>query len=71
MMRMVHLGGGLDVSALGLGCMGLSEFLGPTDRNESLDTLRKAADLGMTFLDTSDYYGIDKGERMAPPPVLD
>ncbi|MEV4172018.1 aldo/keto reductase [Nonomuraea sp. NPDC049709] len=58
-MRMVKLGGGLEVSALGLGCMGLSEFLGPTDRDESLGTLRKAAEIGMTFLDTSDYYGID------------
>ncbi|GAA3530433.1 aldo/keto reductase [Nonomuraea rosea] len=57
-MRMVKLGG-LEVSALGLGCMGLSEFLGPTDRDESLTALRKAAELGMTFLDTSDYYGID------------
>ncbi|WP_433437053.1 aldo/keto reductase [Nonomuraea sp. CA-141351] len=58
-MRMVKLGGGLEVSALGLGCMGLSEFLGPTDRDESLGTLRKAAELGVTFLDTSDYYGVD------------
>ncbi|MFC4118415.1 aldo/keto reductase [Nonomuraea zeae] len=58
-MRMVKLGDGLEVSALGLGCMGLSEFLGPTDRDESLATLRKAAELGLTFLDTSDYYGID------------
>ncbi|MEV0622945.1 aldo/keto reductase [Nonomuraea sp. NPDC050404] len=58
-MRMVKLGGGLEVSALGLGCMGLSEFFGPTDRNESLAALRRAAELGMTFLDTSDYYGVD------------
>lgn len=58
-MRMVKLGGGLEVSALGLGCMGLSEFLGPADREESLATLGKAAELGITFLDTSDYYGVD------------
>lgn len=58
-MRMVTLGGGLQVSALGLGCMGLSEFFGPTDREASLATLRRAADVGMTLLDTSDYYGVD------------
>ncbi|MFG2076236.1 aldo/keto reductase [Nonomuraea maritima] len=58
-MRMVTLGGGPQVSALGLGCMGLSEFFGPTDREASLATLRRAADVGMTFLDTSDYYGVD------------
>jgi aryl-alcohol dehydrogenase-like predicted oxidoreductase len=59
-MHTVKLGStGMDVSALGLGCMGLSEFLGPTDRDRSLATLRKAAELGVTLLDTSDYYGID------------
>lgn len=59
-MRTVTLGGtGMKVSALGLGCMGLSEFLGPTDRDQSLATLRRAAELGVTLLDTSDYYGVD------------
>ncbi|GLY86104.1 aldo/keto reductase [Actinoallomurus iriomotensis] len=63
-MRTVKLGGtGLQVSALGLGCTGLSEFFGPTDRNESLTTLRKAAELGITFLDTSDYCGIDSANE--------
>ncbi|MEO3876653.1 aldo/keto reductase [Nonomuraea sp. B12E4] len=59
-MRTVELGGtGMEVPALGLGCVGLSEFYGPTDREQSLATLRKAAELGVTLLDTSDYYGID------------
>ncbi|MCK2214928.1 aldo/keto reductase [Actinomadura sp. ATCC 31491] len=59
-MRTVKLGGGgLEVPAIGLGCMGLSEFLGPTDHDQALATLRAAARLGVTFLDTSDYYGVD------------
>ncbi|GII03836.1 aldo/keto reductase [Planobispora takensis] len=62
-MRTVNLGGGLRVSAIGLGCMGLSEFLGPTDHDESLTALREAAGLGVTFLDTSDYYGVDSANE--------
>ena len=59
-MRTVTIGStGLEVSALGLGCVGLSEFYGPTERSGSLAALRTAADLGVTFLDTSDYYGVD------------
>ncbi|MGW5591130.1 aldo/keto reductase [Streptomyces sp. NPDC003857] len=63
-MRTLKLGEtGLEVPALGLGCVGLSEFYGPVDREESLATLRAAADAGMTFLDTSDYYGIDSANE--------
>ncbi|GAA4994872.1 aldo/keto reductase [Actinopolymorpha pittospori] len=59
-MRTVKLGDtGLEVPALGLGCAGLSELYGPTRPEEALATLRTAAELDMTFLDTSDYYGID------------
>jgi len=51
----------LTVSALGLGCMGMSEFYGPTDdpetRAESIRTIHRALDLGVTFLDTADMYG--------------
>ncbi len=48
---------GPTVSALGLGCMGLSEFYGPHDDEESLATLAHALDVGVTFLDTADAYG--------------
>jgi aryl-alcohol dehydrogenase-like predicted oxidoreductase len=50
---------GLIVSELGLGCMGMSEFYGTTDEAESIATLHRALDLGVTFLDTADVYGID------------
>src|SRR5512144_549739 len=49
--------GGLTVSALGLGCMGMSEFYGATDEAQSIETIHRALDLGVTFLDTADMYG--------------
>ncbi len=48
---------GLRVSALGLGCMGMSEFYGPTTEADAIATIRRALDLGVTFLDTADAYG--------------
>jgi aryl-alcohol dehydrogenase-like predicted oxidoreductase len=59
------LGGqGLAVSALGLGCMGMSQSYGPGDDQESVATIHRALDLGMTFLDTADVYGPFTNERL-------
>ncbi|MGA2472051.1 MAG: aldo/keto reductase, partial [Acidimicrobiales bacterium] len=48
---------GLEVSRQGLGCMGMSDFYGPGDDDESSATIHRALDLGVTFFDTSDMYG--------------
>ena len=59
------LGGqGLVVPALGLGCMGMSQSYGPGDDQESMATIHRALDLGMTFLDTADVYGPFTNERL-------
>ena len=55
---------GLVVSTIGLGCMGMSQSYGDADREESLATIRRALDLGVTFLDTADVYGSGHNEEL-------
>jgi aryl-alcohol dehydrogenase-like predicted oxidoreductase len=56
--------GGLEVSAMGLGCMGMSDFYGPRDEQQNLETLNASLDLGCTFLDTADMYGRGENEKL-------
>ena len=62
---------GLTVSALGLGCMGMSEFYPPMDDAESVETIRRALDLGVTMLDSADMYGPFTNERLVGGAIRD
>lgn len=55
---------GLEVSAMGLGCMGMSDFYGPSSDTKSRETLLHALELGVTFWDTADMYGLGANERL-------
>lgn len=61
----------LEVSAMGLGCMGMSEFYGPADEAESLRTLHYAIDNGLSFLDTADMYGRGANEELVGRAIAD
>ncbi len=62
---------GLLVSALGLGCMGMSEFYGPGDERESIRTIHRALDMGIDFLDTADVYGLGRNEELVGKAIRD
>ncbi|CAB4672764.1 unannotated protein [freshwater metagenome] len=70
-MKKRTLGGVLEVSAQGLGCMGMSDFYGASEDAQSIATLHRALDLGINFLDTADMYGPFTNERLVGSAIKD
>jgi aryl-alcohol dehydrogenase-like predicted oxidoreductase len=63
--------GPLNVSAIGLGCMGMSEFYGSTDEAESIRVMHRSIELGMDFFDTADVYGVGRNEELVGKAIRD
>ncbi|MDD5363317.1 MAG: aldo/keto reductase [Ignavibacteria bacterium] len=61
----------LEISGIGLGCMGMSEFYGKGDDKESIEVIKKSFELGITFFDTADMYGVGKNEELVGKAIKD
>jgi aryl-alcohol dehydrogenase-like predicted oxidoreductase len=70
-MKTRKLGGGLTVSSIGLGCMGMSEFYGSSDEKEAIEVINYALDHGVNFLDTADMYGPFVNEELVGKAIKD